>query len=324
MFSGPSSYADSVDNVMLYITGTSVLLLIGITLTMIYFVIRYSRKRNPKATQIEGNMALEITWIVIPTIIVMTMFWYGYSDFAKLRGQAEGAQVVQVTAQMWKWGFEYENGKKSDTLYVPAGQPTKLEMISLDVNHSLFIPAFRIKEDVIANKMNFMVVVPKETGIFDIACAEYCGLDHSYMYTKMIVLDEADYKKWLVDGVVPKIEELKETATPAPTEETGILDISQHADFHLIAEKGCVRCHSTDGSQLIGPSFANLRDGKTTIVVDGEEKEIDVDEEYIKQSILDPNAHVVKGYTKFMMPDENDNMTEEEMKKIIAILMAGK
>ena len=324
MLSGPSTYADSVDNVMLFIVGTGVRMLVGITLAMIYFVFRYSRKRNPKATQIEGNVLLEITWIVIPGIIVMAMFWYGYTDYYKMRNAAEDAIVVKVTGQMWKWDFEYENGKKSDSLFVPVGQQTKLEMISLDVNHALFIPAFRIKEDVIASKVNFMVIEPQETGEFDIACAEYCGLDHAYMYTKLIVLRKNEYDEWLNSGVVPEKTETEVVEEVAEVKEEEIFDLSSHADFHLLADHGCIRCRSTDGSQLIGPSFAKLKEGKTTIVVDGEEKVIDIDEEYLTEAILDPNATVVKGYTKFMMPDENDRITPEEMKKIIALLMMGK
>lgn len=136
MFETASDYAQSVDFVMLLIVGISVVLLLGITIAMIYFVFRYNRKRHPKAEQIHGNVTLEIIWIVIPTILVMIMFWYGYEGFQKLRADTEGAYEVKVYGFMWGWNFEYPNGKKTDTLYIPLSQKTKLVMTSRDVLHS--------------------------------------------------------------------------------------------------------------------------------------------------------------------------------------------
>lgn len=200
MISSPTAYAESVDKVMIYIVSISVLLLVGITIAMIYFVIRYSRKRHPKAAQIEGNVALEIVWIVIPTILVMSMFWYGYTDYKKLRETANHSLLVKVTGQMWKWTFEYPDGRKTDTLYIPVNQTTRLEMRSVDVNHSFYIPAFRLKEDVIASKNSFMILQPVKTGGYDIACAEYCGLSHAYMYSKVYVLGEKEFEDWQNQG----------------------------------------------------------------------------------------------------------------------------
>jgi cytochrome c oxidase subunit 2 len=197
MFSGPSKYAGDVDYIMFLIVGVSVLLLVGITIAMIYFVIRYSRKKNPKASQIEGSATLETIWIILPTALVLAMFYYGYSGFRTFRTIPENSQIVHVTGRMWSWNFKYENGKQSDTLYVPLSTPTKLILTTADVNHSLFIPAFRIKEDALAGKENYMVVNPDKTGSYDIACAEYCGMNHSYMYTKLVVLPDEEYKKWL-------------------------------------------------------------------------------------------------------------------------------
>ena len=197
MISGPSAYAESVDLVMIYIVGISVLLLVGITVAMIYFVFKYNRKRHPKAKQIEGNVALEVLWIVVPGILVMSMFWYGFTGFNELRNTSEQSLTVNVTAQMWKWTFEYPNGKKTDTLYIPVDETTKLEMTSIDVNHSLYIPAFRLKEDVVQGITTYMILQPIKTGSFDIACAEYCGLNHSYMYTKLYVLAQDEFEKWL-------------------------------------------------------------------------------------------------------------------------------
>lgn len=197
MFNSASNYADSVDMVMLIIVGISVVLLLGITIAMIYFVFRYSRKRNPVATQIHGNVLLEIIWIVIPTILVMVMFWYGYEGYQKLRADVKDAYEIKVYAFMWGWNFEYPNGKKTDTLYVPLTRKTKLILTSRDVNHSFYIPAFRLKEDVIGGRNHFLMITPKTTGSYDIACAEYCGLNHSKMYTKLHVLEDKEFDLWV-------------------------------------------------------------------------------------------------------------------------------
>ncbi len=215
MFETASDYAQNVDFVMLLIVGISVVLLLGITIAMIYFVFRYSRKRNPVAKQIHGHVLLEIIWIVIPTIIVMIMFWYGYEGYQRLRADSEGAYEVKVYSFMWGWNFEYPNGKKTDTLYIPLSQKTKLVMTSRDVLHSLYIPAFRLKEDLIAGKSTFIVLEPSKTGSFDIACAEYCGLNHSRMYTKLHVLEDSEFDKWLKIGIPDEVKK-DETETDTP------------------------------------------------------------------------------------------------------------
>ena len=197
MYPKSSDIIESVDNAFLFIVIISVIILLGVTFTMIYFVIRYSRKRNPVPTNIEGNVWLEATWIAIPVILVLAMFYVGFSSFKVLRTIPENAMQVKVTGQMWKWSFTYENGKASDTLYVPINQPIKLNLTSVDVNHSFYIPAYRIKEDVVPGKENYLAFIPDKLGSYDVACAEYCGMKHSYMYTKVVVVPENDFKKWI-------------------------------------------------------------------------------------------------------------------------------
>ncbi|TAL66790.1 MAG: cytochrome c oxidase subunit II [Bacteroidetes bacterium] len=200
MFGQATKYAESVDSVMLLIVGISVFFLLGVTAAMIYFVIRYNKKRNPKASQIEGNTKLEIAWIVIPTALVLVMFYYGYAVFHESRVVPKGAMTVKVIARMWAWEFDYNNGKKSGELYIPVNRAIKLELNSMDVNHSLYIPAFRIKEDVIYGRENYMVIQPDKIGTYVIACAEYCGLNHSHMYSKLHVLSKKDFEKWISDN----------------------------------------------------------------------------------------------------------------------------
>lgn len=201
MFNSASNYGNSVDLVMLIIVGISVILLLGITAAMIYFVFKYNRKKHPVAEQIHGNILLEVVWIVIPTIIVIVMFWYGFEGFKNLRAQTEGAYEVKAFAYMWGWNFEYNNGKKTDTLYIPLSKTTKIILTSRDVNHSLYIPAFRLKEDAVAGQTHYLILTPKESGSYDIACAEYCGLNHSMMYTKLVVMKDEEFDKWLNEGI---------------------------------------------------------------------------------------------------------------------------
>lgn len=192
-----SDYVRTVDVAFIFIVAVSVLVLLGVTATMIYFVIKYNRKRHPKAEQIEGHLLLEIVWVVVPTLLVLAMFYAGYSSFKVLRNVPKESLKVKVTGQMWKWSFHYPNGKQYDTLYVPVGKAVKLEMKSLDVNHSFYIPAFRIKEDVIAGKENYLVFTADKTGSYEIACAEYCGMRHSYMYNTLHVIPQGDFDRWV-------------------------------------------------------------------------------------------------------------------------------
>ena len=197
MFDGVSNFVNSVDGTFLFTLAVSVFFLLLITFLMIFFVIKYSRKRNPKAKNIHGNMGLEITWTAIPTILVMIMFWFGWEGYLETVTIPEDALSIDVTAQMWKWSFKYEDGKTTDTLYVPVNKPIKLVLHSNDVNHSFFIPAFRVKKDVFPNRERTTWFIAEETGEYDIACAEYCGLNHSYMYAKIIVLDQIEFNNWM-------------------------------------------------------------------------------------------------------------------------------
>ena len=197
MFDDISNFANSVDGTFLFTLIVSVFFLVLITFLMIFFVIKYSRKRNPKGTNIHGNMGLEIAWTLIPTILVLIMFWFGWQGYKEMVNVPENAMPINVTAQMWKWSFQYEDGKKTDTLYVPVNTPIKLVLHSNDVNHSFFIPAFRLKKDVFPNKERVAWFIAKETGEYDIACSEYCGMNHSYMYSKIFVLPEEEFKNWM-------------------------------------------------------------------------------------------------------------------------------
>jgi cytochrome c oxidase subunit 2 len=190
------AYAGEVDKIFLFIVGISVLLLALITVLMIYFVVRYGRKRHPEAVDIEGNTLLEIVWTIIPTALVLAMFYYGWIGFKAMRDVPDDAMNVSVTGQMWFWKFEYKNGRQTDSLHVPVGKPVKLNIESLDVIHSLYIPAFRIKEDAVPGAETYLWFVAENEGDFDIFCAEYCGTGHSSMNSKVIAHPEEEFRRW--------------------------------------------------------------------------------------------------------------------------------
>lgn len=196
MSPSPTAHAESVDLVMIYIVAISVLLLVGVTAAMIYFVFKYNRKKGHQPVDIAENLPLEITWIVIPTILVLSMFYFGYNSFRDSRIVPANSFTVDVTARMWQFSFKYPNGKTTDTLYVPVNTPIKLVMESVDVNHAFFIPAFRIKEDIVHGRKTILPFTPSEIGDYDVACAEYCGLNHSAMYTKVKVISKAGFNNW--------------------------------------------------------------------------------------------------------------------------------
>lgn len=188
--------ASQVDTTFFIIVGISVFLLLVIAVSMIYFVVKYNKKRNPKPVQIEGNTKLEILWTVIPTLLALGMFFSGYVGFKNMRTVPDDAFTVKVIGRMWVWNFEYENGKKTDTLYVPLSKPIKMEITSADVNHSFYLPSFRVKEDAIPGRKNYLWFQPVAVGSYNIECAEYCGLNHSAMYSKVVVMNDVDFEKW--------------------------------------------------------------------------------------------------------------------------------
>jgi len=197
MISGASNLANTVDSVFLLISSICVGLLVIVTSVMVYFVIRYNRKKNLTPSDIESNTPLEIIWTVIPTILVLAMFYYGFIGFKIIRKVPKDAMVIKVTGHMWAWQFEYENGKQSNILNLPEEKPVKLELSSWDVIHSLYIPAFRVKEDAVPGKKNYLWFEPTKVGTYNIFCAEYCGQGHSSMLARAVVMPENDFNEWM-------------------------------------------------------------------------------------------------------------------------------
>jgi cytochrome c oxidase subunit 2 len=323
----------TVNNVFYFILAISVVLLILITFLMVFFVIKYHRKRNKESKDIEGNTWLEITWTVIPTLLVLGMFYYGWIGYKLIENVPKNAMQINVTGRMWSWLFEYNNGVQSDTLYVPLNQPIKVNLRSQDVIHSFFIPAFRVKHDVVpGNEKGYVWFQPKDLGKYDVLCAEYCGQQHAYMKTKVVVLPDNEFQAWL---------SAKANAKPVPdsiatknivqktTAETKIEQVKTDQKkevplgFRLLNDNGCTSCHTTDGTPMVGPSFKGIFGKKQIVITNGKERRITIDDAYFKKSILKPDADIVKGYDP-IMPEPDKMITDDEFKEMIAYIKSLK
>jgi len=192
------SPVQGVDLAFWYILGISIVLLTGITVVMVYFVVKFRRSRNPVASDIRDNYKLEIIWTIIPTLIALSMFYIGWKSYIGLRTVPEDAMEVEVIGQMFSWIFVYDNEKETENeLVVPVGQAVKLNISSIDVLHSFYVPAFRIKVDAVKGMDTYAWFQADEVGEYDIQCTEYCGVDHSAMVGKLRIIPEDEFNKWI-------------------------------------------------------------------------------------------------------------------------------
>lgn len=302
-----SLFAPKVDWLNNFITYSAVFCTVAITAVMIYFMVRYRRRSDDDETDpITHNVSLEVIWTVIPTIIVLFVFFYGFTYYREMRTPPENPIEINVEGYRWGWNFEYENGKKaSGEVMVPVGKPVRFIMRSRDVNHSFFIPAMRVKEDVIAGAYHYLWFTPTVEGEFPVFCAEYCGLNHSFMRATLKVVAEEVFNDFLEE----KPEGPGEGITPV---EWG---------RKLYQEKGCMGCHSLDGTSVVGPTFQHIMSHEVELE-DG--TKVPVDENYLRESILNPNAKIVKGFQPNLMPAFQGLVTEEELGALIAFIKTQK
>lgn len=189
-----------VDRAFWYILGVSAFLLFTMTAVMIYFVIHYRRSRHPNPADIRGNWLIEVVWTVVPTILALSMFWVGWSSYTGLRNVPAGALEIDCFAQMFSWIFVYANDKETENvLVVPENTPIKINLTSIDVIHSLYIPAFRVKVDAVKNLPTYVWFRTGAPGVYDISCTEYCGTEHSNMRGQVKVVSQSQYELWLTE-----------------------------------------------------------------------------------------------------------------------------
>ncbi|MBI5520848.1 MAG: cytochrome c oxidase subunit II [Desulfovibrio sp.] len=291
----------AVDNTFLFIFGVSALLLVGITAAMIWFVIRYSRKRNPNPATFHGNLLAEVIWIVVPTLLVMGMFYSGWHSYRALREAPPDAMLVKLTARMWSWDFEYENGKHSSVLVVPVGKPVKLALTSADVLHGFFAPAFRIKIDTVPGMTTYGWFRADKPGEFVVFCSVYCGLQHAKMITSIKAVSQEEYERFLAE------------------KGSGL----GHPGKALLDSKGCLSCHTLDGTPSMGPSLKDVWGREAVLVTpDKKEKKLKYDAASLKMMIMGPRTGVVKGFEP-MMPAYQGQITEDELTLMLDFLERG-
>lgn len=296
-----STIAEGTDALFNFITTTSIILLIGITIAIVYFSWKYRRRSENDVTPvITHNSALEISWSVIPLILVMIVFGWGLSGYVNLTTAPDDSYEIRVVGKSWLWEFHYENGFVSvNELHVPVNRPVRLVMSSDDVLHSLYIPDFRVKMDVLPNRYTSLWFEATQTGESVIYCTEYCGMAHSNMLATAFVHEQEDFETWLL------------TAGAADLDRDPV-----ELGAELITRNACQTCHSSDGTSLQGPTFLGLF-GSERVMEDGER--IIADENYIRESILDPNVKIVEGYLP-VMPSYAGTLSDRQIDAIIAYL----
>lgn len=299
-----SSVAPAVDWLFYGILGLSIFCFVGITVATVWFCIKYRASKVEKPTASEShNDSLEITWTVIPCIIVVFIFFFGWKGYMDLKATPMHGHEIRVDAWQWNWNFKYENGYTDNVLHVPVDEPVRLVMKSQDVLHSFFVPAFRVKQDIIPGRYTDIWFEATEPGTYRLYCAEYCGTDHSEMTTYVVVHEPGGFEQYMDKGLQKMMD--------LPPVELGAL---------LYEKKGCVTCHSIDGSSGKGPSWKGIW-GETHTMKDG--SKLVVDENYVRESILTPSKHVRVGFTDQMSTFQG-KITDRGIDGIIAYIKSLK
>lgn len=295
-----SSIASEVDRLFHFWALVSAILFIGVVGATTYFVVRYRRRRLDEVPEpIQEKKVIELAWIVVPTILVLIIFAWGFRVYIKMHTAPPDAYEILVHGYQWYWEFEYPNGvKTTNELHVPVDQPVKLRMTSADVIHSFYVSALRVKQDVLPDRYTSLWFEATTPGEYTVFCTEYCGTQHSGMMAKMVVHPRKAFQQWLESAGVPE---------DMPLAELGA---------RLYQQKACFSCHSVDGSRLVGPTFKGLY-GRETELEDG--STIIADENYIRESILQPGVKIVKGYPN-VMPASYASLSEREVAALIEFI----
>ncbi len=290
-----STYSGDVDALYFYISGVTVFFTLLISFIIIFFVIKY-RRRNPFEIPrpIEGSTKLETLWSVIPLLIAMTIFFWGAKVYYTEYRPPKNAMEVYVVGKQWMWKFQHATGQREiNELHVPVGRKVKLIMASEDVIHDVFIPAFRIKADVVPGRYTTEWFEATKPGRYHFFCAEYCGMNHSGMGGWVVVMEPTEYENWL-SGNANQI-------SPAA------------AGQQMFESLGCASCHGANAEGGRGPALLGLF-GNNVTLKDGQTK---ADEAYIRESILNPQAKIVTGFGP-IMPSFQGQLSEEQLLQLVA------
>jgi cytochrome c oxidase subunit 2 len=289
-----STFAKDVDALYFFILATCALFATGVSIAVVYFGIRYHKKHDGEiGARIEGSLPLELLWSVIPTIIAMVMFGWGASVFYHLRRPPAEAMHIYAVGKQWMWKFQHMEGQREiNELHIPAGQPVRITISSEDVLHSLFFPAFRTKIDAIPGRYTELWFEAQTPGQYHIFCTEYCGTNHSGMIGTVTVLEPAQFQAWQQGG--------------------GMEGTLAQRGAKLFTDLACLTCH-LDTGQGRGPSLKDIV-GTTVALQDGSSSA--VDEAYLRESILNSQAKIVKGFQP-LMPTFQGLISEENLVALI-------
>jgi cytochrome c oxidase subunit 2 len=289
-----SSGAGNVDALFIFLIVLSAIMCLLIFTTITVFAIRYRRGAHGEAEQLEGSTVLEITWSVVPLGVFLVIFAWGAIIYYQERRPPQGASEVYVVAKQWMWKLQHPEGPREiNELHVPTGRDVKLIMTSQDVIHSFYVPAFRIKQDVLPGRYTTTWFRATKPGTYHLFCAEYCGTLHSGMIGDIVVMEPAQYAAWI---------------------QTGGAFLSLAANGQAIFQQlGCPTCHHEE-NQGRGPSLIGVY-GKPVQLEDG--RSVIADENYIRESILAPSAKIVSGF-KPIMPVFQGLVNEEDLNALVA------
>ena len=299
-----TSNVDWLYDVLLW---TSLVSGVAVVAVIVAFVVKYrvSGREGDKAAPpgTTHNTALEVTWSVLPMFLLVAVFVWGFQGFVALRTPPKDAIEVHATGQKWKWLFTYPNGYTDSKLHVPVNKPVRVIIESVDVLHSLYIPAFRQKMDAVPGRYTDLWFEATKVGEFPIFCTEYCGTSHSDMLSEVVVHEPGGYEEFL-----EKAEEEKKTMEPALLGQL------------LYNQAGCAACHTVDGSPKLAPTWKGIF-GTTRPLSDG--STVKIDENYIRESILEPQAKVAQGFAP-NMPTFKGKLKDYELNGLIAYIKSLK
>ncbi|PEN06037.1 cytochrome c oxidase subunit II [Longimonas halophila] len=281
-----STVAAEVDGLFYFVYWASAIIFVGVVAAMIYLAYKYRRRDpNDRPEPVEESRLLEISWIVVPTILVLLVFTWGFQTFVTLQTAPPNAYEIQGQAYSYGWNFEYPEGAQTtDELYLPADRPVQIRLSSRegDVLHSFFLPQFRVKQDVLPNRYTSVWFEATEPGTYELFCTEYCGVGHSQMLGEVNVLPADEFDEWVAEAGINEDD--------LSLVELGELQYQRN---------GCQGCHSLDGSAMAGPTFQGLYESERAFADAGS---VEADDNYLRESIIEPDAKVVEGYGSGIMP----------------------
>ena len=295
-----STFADSVDGLFFYLVGLTAFFSLLITVTLVFFVVKYRRRSQTEVPRpVAGSLKLETIWTVIPFLISMSVFVWGVRAYFAQYHMPNDAMEIYVVGKQWMWKIQHPTGQREiNELHIPVGRKIKLIMTTEDVIHDFFVPAFRTKADVVPGRYTTMWFEATKPGRYHLFCAEYCGTNHSGMGGWVIAMDPTDFNNWLAGG------EGEESAASAGKK--------------VFQEQGCISCHGANGEGGKGPPLTGVFG--SNVKLEGGQT-IKADEDYIRNSVRNPQSQIVEGYRQPLMPTYfKEQLSEEHLLQIIAFI----